>query len=178
MEENENEIKFDQLMMKINIGKYQFLASSRKFAFFPKGILIIHNNEMFFYDFIKYSRHFITTTTKEFGDDNFGVYLGRLRNNKFYMCRKNVTLIYQFNDDDFTIKLLNRINIILYSLGEIEDNVYIDRKDEYMYIWKELKPIYKKHQLIFYIINTIFVLFLYLLLFNFNKILVYTIIIL
>ena len=177
MEENENEIKFEQLIMKINIGEYPFVFSSGKIIFFKKGILIIHKNEMCFYDFINYSRHFIMTMPKEFGDDTY-TKLGRLRNNKFYMCTKDETLIYQFNDDDFTIKLLNRINIILYSLGEIEDNVYIDRKDEYMYIWKELKPIYKKHQKIFYIINTIFVLFLYLLLFNFNKVLVYTIIIL
>jgi hypothetical protein len=117
------------------------------------------------------------TMPKEFGDDTY-TKLGRLRNNKFYLCTKDETFIYQFNDDDFTIKLLNRINIMLFSLQEIEDNVYIDRKDEYMYIWKELKPIYKKHQFIFHIINSIFDLFLYLLLFNFNKILVYTIIIL
>ena len=176
MEENENEIKFDQLMMKINIGKYQFLASSRKFAFFPKGILIIHNNEMFFYDFIKFSRHFIMMIPKEFGDDKY-IGLGRLRNNKFYMYTKNETLIYQFNDD-FKINLLKKINIVLYFLKEIDDNVYINTYKEYIYIWKELKPIYKKHQLILYILNTIFVLFLYLLLFNFNKVLVYTIIIL
>ena len=68
MEKNENEIKFDQLMMKINIGEYPFLAYSGKIIFFKKGILIIHNNEMIFYDFIKFSRHFIMTITKELGD--------------------------------------------------------------------------------------------------------------
>ena len=177
MENNENEIKFDQLMMKINIGEYPFITYPGKIIFLNKGILIIHNNEIFFYDFIKYSRHFIMTITKEFGDNNY-TGLGRLKNNKFYMYTENETLIYQFNDDDFTIKLLKRINISLFHLREIDDNVYIHTKDEYMYIWKELKPIFKKNQLIFYIMNTIFVLFLYLLLFNFNKILVYTIIIL
>ena len=87
MEENENEIKFDQLIMKINIGEYPFVFSSGKIIFFPKGILIIHKNEMFFYDFIKYTRHFIMTIPKEFEDCNY-TKIERLSNNKFYMCRE------------------------------------------------------------------------------------------
>ena len=171
IEKDEHEIKFEQLIMKINIGKYPLLAYIGKILFLSKGILIIHNKEMFLYDYIKYSRHFLMTMPKEF-EDNIFIKLGQLRNNKFYMCTKNETFIYQFNDD-FTIKLLKKINENLYSLQEIEDNIYINSIDEYMYIWKELKPIFKEDQLIFDIINTIFVffLFIFLLLLNFNDVL-------
>ena len=128
---------------------------------------------MFLYDYIKYSKHYLMTIPKEYGDD---IKLGRLRNNKFYMSTKNETFIYQFNND-LSIKLVNRINVNLNPLTEIEDNIYINSTVNYLYIWKELKQIFKKNQLIFYILNTIFVLFLYLCLSSLGKV-VYTIIIL
>ena len=98
---------------------------------------------MFLYDYIKYYKHYLMTIPKEYGDD---IKLGRLRNNKFYMSTKNETFIYQFNDD-FSIKLVNRINVNLNPLTEIEDNIYIDSAVNILYIWKELKPIFKKNQL-------------------------------
>ena len=48
MANNENEIKFDQLMMKINIGEYRLISYPGKIIFLNKGILIIHKNEMVF----------------------------------------------------------------------------------------------------------------------------------
>ena len=171
---DEDQIKFAQLLIKLNIGRYSFLEDVRKIFLLSNGILIIHNNKMFLYDYIKYYKHYLMTIPKEYGND---IKLGRLRNNKFYMSTKNETFIYQFNDD-FSIKLVNRINVNLNPLTEIEDNIYINSASDYLYIWKELKPIFKKNQLIFYILNTIFVLFLYLSLASLGKVIVYTIIIL
>lgn len=178
---DENEIekkKFEQLIMKIHVGKYFLASQVNKIIFLKKGILIVYNKEMLFYDYIKLSKHILMPITKEFGNYN-SIQLGELKNNKFFMCTQNETFIYQLNDD-FTIKLLNRLNINLFNLVEIEDNIYLNKKRNYMFIWKELKSIYKKNQLLFYVLNAIFVLFfaLGLFLLNFNKITVFTVIIL
>ena len=168
---DEKEIKFHQLMMRINIAKDQFLESRGKQILLSKGILAIINNKMFFYDYIKFSKILIMKIPKEYGRI---IQLGELRNNKFYICSQKETYIYQLNDD-LTIKLLNRINTNLFSLQEIDDNVYVGATNGYIYIWKKLRFIPKPNFITLAIFSLIFLFIQDFFLHNLNSVLYYTI---
>ena len=84
------------------------------------------------------------------GKNNFR--FSKLLNDKFCIYYPKETRVYQFNNEDFTVTLLKRINVHLSNLIEIDDNVFINTTDNYFYIWKKLKPIYKWDQMSFIIL--------------------------
>ena len=170
---NEDIIKYDQLITKIEIGKFNFGASDRKIIILSKGLLIVHNKEIVFYDFKRYQRRTIIKLTKEKED----IELSKLLNDKFCLYSNDETLIYQFNNNNFSATLLKRINVNLKKLIEIEKDKYINITQYYYYIWTDLRPIFKSNQIFFYIIDILIAIFIRTLLIKYGKILTYVIII-
>ena len=78
--------------------------------------------------------------------------ISKLLDDKFCIYSPYETRIYQFNNKDFTITLLKRINVNLKNLIEIENDIYINIVDNYFYVWKKLKSIYKWNSIIFIIL--------------------------
>ena len=49
------ELKFNQLITKINIGKFTIFESTQRILFLSKGILIAHKEAIYFYEYKRYS---------------------------------------------------------------------------------------------------------------------------
>ena len=156
MAKNEKELKFNQLVTKIIIGKFTIFEDQGRIIFLSKGILIAENESINFYDYKRYSRTFIMPINKK---DKRYFKFSKLLNDKFCIYSPNETKIYQFNKKDFTVTLLKTININLNKLIEIDDNLFINIKDYYFYIWKKLKPIFKWNSIGFIILIMLLNLF-------------------
>ena len=170
MEEKEKMLNFKQLVTKINIGKFTRYENKQRVVFLSSGILIAHNKEIIFYNYKNYSKKLIMKIKPE---DKDYIKISKLLNDKFYMCTKNNSYIYQFNNRDFTISLVKKININLRNLIELEQNLFANYTDKYLYIWEKskIKSIYRKDDIIFWIINLLIIMCLNRLLKNFRFIL-------
>ena len=148
MIKNEKELIFQQLITKIGVCNFPSYVNNRRVIFLSKGILIAHNDKINFYDFKRYSKTFIKSIKEE---DKKYIKISKLLDDKFCICTKNESFIYQFNNDDFTITLLKTINVDLNYLKELEKDVYINNTEKYIYIWKQLKSVFKYDDKIFFI---------------------------
>ena len=157
MDKNEKELKFNQLVTKMIIGKFTIFEEQRRIIFLSKGILIAENDSINFYDYKKYSRTLIMPINKK---DKKYFKFSKLLNDKFCIYSPSETKIYQFNKKDFTVTLLKTINVNLNKLIEIDDNLFINITDYYFYIWKKLKSIFKWNSISFIILITLLNLFL------------------
>ena len=137
---NKNEIQFNQLVLNVELGKYNTFQKNERILYLSKGLLIAINKELIFYDYNKFSRTLIMTFTNK---ENLFMKISKLLDDKFCIYTPTETKIYQFNNDNFSITLLKKINLNLVSLIEIEKNVFINITEKNIYIWKELKPIIK-----------------------------------
>ena len=149
MEENEKKLKFNQLMTKIIIGRFALFESRYRTLFLSKGILIAEKEAIYFYDYKKYSKTFIMFIDKE---EKRNFRFSKLLNDKYCIYSLDETKIYQFNNKDYTVTLLQTINVNLKKLIEIDDNKFINITYNYFYIWKKLKSIYKCDQMLFIIL--------------------------
>ena len=140
MIKNEKDLSFQQLITKIDVCNFQSYVNNRRVIFLSKGILIAHNDKINFYDFKKYSKTFIKSIKEE---DKKYIKISKLLDDKFCICTKNGSFIYQFNNDNFTIILLKMINVDLNYLKELEKDVYINSTEKFIYIWKQLKSVFK-----------------------------------
>ena len=140
MQNSKEELNFNQLILRIKIGKFDNCKTHHKIIFLSKGILTIDKNNIIFYDFQKYSKRFVGFINEE---DEGDIEISKLLNDKFCIYTPKETLIYQFNNENFTITLLSRININLFNLKEMEENLYINTRSYYIYVWKKLKPIFR-----------------------------------
>ena len=156
MNKNEKELKFNQLVTKMIIGKFTIFEDQRRIIFLSKDILIAENESINFYDYKKYSRTLIMPINKK---DKKYFKFSKLLNDKFCIYLPNETKIYQFNKKDFTVTLLKTINVNLNKLIEIDDNLFINITDYYFYIWKKLKPIFKWNSISFIILIMLLNLF-------------------
>lgn len=114
MHKNGKELKFNELITKINIGKFTIFESKYRVLFLSKGILIAHNEAIYFYDYKRYSKKFIMKINQK-GKNNFR--FSKLLNDKFCIYYPKETRVYQFNNEDFTVTLLKRINVHLSNLN-------------------------------------------------------------
>lgn len=143
MDGNGKELKFNQLITKINIGKFTIFESTQRILFLSKGILIAHKEAIYFYEYKRYSRTLIMLINQK---DRKNFRFSKLLNDKFCIYSPWETKIYQFNNEDFSITHLKTINVNLRKLIEVDDNVFINITDNYFYIWKKLKSIFKWDQ--------------------------------
>ena len=148
MIKNEKDLSFQQLITKIDVCNFQSYVNNRRVIFLSKGILIAHNDKINFYDFKKYSKTFIKSIKEE---DKKYIKISKLLDDKFCLYTKNESFIYQFNNDDFTITLLKIINVDLNYLKELEKDIYINSSGKYIYIWKQLKSVFKYDDKILFI---------------------------
>ena len=65
MDINEKELKFNQLVTKIIIGKFTILENRNRIIFLSKGILIAENEAIYFCDYKRYSRKLIMLIKKK-----------------------------------------------------------------------------------------------------------------
>ena len=140
MLQKEDEIKFNQLILNFELGKYNSFEKNQRVIFLSKGFLVSLNNGIFFYDYSKFSKTLIISFNEK---EKLFTKISKLLDDKFCVYTLNETLIYQFNNEDFSVTLLKRINLNLISLIEIEKNVFINTTEKNMYIWKELKSVIK-----------------------------------
>ena len=150
----ENEIKFNQIVLNVELGKFNSYERNQRIIYLSKGLLIALSNEIIFYDYKKFSKKFIMSINKK---DKFHMKISKLLDDRFCIYTQNETLIYQFNNDDFTVTLLKKINLNLMYLTEVEKNVFINATNKNIYIWKELKPVIKSDQYIFISLNILIV---------------------
>jgi len=150
----ENEIKFNQIVLNVELGKFNSYERNQRIIYLSKGLLIALSNEIIFYDYKKFSKKFIMSINKK---DKFYMKISKLLDDRFCIYTQNETLIYQFNNDDFTVTLLKKINLNLMYLTEVEKNVFINATNKNIYIWKELKPVIKSDQYIFISLNILIV---------------------
>ena len=54
-----NEIKFNQLVLNVDLGLYNTYEKSQRIVYLSKGLLIVLNNELIFCDYNKFSRNVI-----------------------------------------------------------------------------------------------------------------------
>ena len=130
---NKNEIQFNQLVLNVELGKYNTFQKNERIIYLSKGLLIAINKELIFYDYNKFSRTLIMTFTNK---ENLFMKISKLLDDKFCIYTPTETKIYQFNNDNFSITLLKKINLNLVSLIEIEKNVFINITEKNIYIWK------------------------------------------
>ena len=140
MKSQKNEIKFNQLVLNVDLGLYNTYEKSQRIVYLSKGLLIVLNNELIFCDYNKFSRNVIMSFNNK---EKLFIKISKLLDDKFCIYTRNETFIYQFNNDKFTVTLLKKINLNLISLLEIEKDVFINITEKNIYIWKELKPIIK-----------------------------------
>ena len=157
MKEKEKMLHFEQLVTKINIGKFTGRENVQRVIFLSSGIVIAHNNEIIFYNYKNYSKTLIMKIESE--DKNY-IKISKLLNDKFYVGTKNNSYIYQFNNRDSTISLLKKINVNLENLFELEENLFANYTNEYLYIWRKskIRSIYRKNDIIFLIISFLIIL--------------------
>ena len=135
-----NEIKFNQLVLNVDLGLYNTYEKNQRIIYLSKGLLIVLNNELIFCDYNKFSRNVIMSFNNK---EKLFIKISKLLDDKFCIYTRNETFIYQFNNDKFTVTLLKKINLNLISLLEIERDLFINITEKNIYIWKELKPIIK-----------------------------------
>ena len=58
---NKNEIQFNQLVLNVELGKYNTFQKNERILYLSKGLLIAINKELIFYDYNKFSRTLIMT---------------------------------------------------------------------------------------------------------------------
>ena len=150
MLQNEKELNFKQLIYIIDLGKFTEDERKQRIIFLSKGILIAFKEKILFYDYKRFSKIFIKSIDKK---DMPYIKISKLLDDRFCIYTLNETLIYQFNNEDYTITLLNRINVDLNSLKEIEKNIFINVAGNHIYFWKELKPIFKDDNMLITILN-------------------------
>ena len=144
MLKNEKELNFKQLIYIIDLGEFTIEEKKERIIFLSKGILIAFKEKILFYDYQRFSKTFIKSIDKK--DISF-IKISKLLDDRFCIYTLNETLIYQFNNEDYTITLLKRINVNLDSLKEIEKDIFINVAGNHIYFWKELKSIYKDDNL-------------------------------
>ena len=150
MLENQNDFNYQQLILKINLGTFNELENKERIIFLSKGILIALNYEIIFYDYKRYCKKVIKTMDKK---EKEYIKFSKLLDDRFCIHTLDESSIYQFNNDDFTITCIKKLNINLNSLIEIEKDIFINKTDKYIYFWKKLKPIYKSDQMAFLSLN-------------------------
>lgn len=153
MLKNEKELNFKQLIYIIDLGEFTIEEKKERIIFLSKGILIAFKEKILFYDYQRFSKTFIKSIDKK--DISF-IKISKLLDDRFCIYTLNETLIYQFNNEDYTITLLKRINVNLDSLKEIEKDIFINVAGNHIYFWKELKSIYKDDNLFITILNIFF----------------------
>ena len=146
MEENETELKFNQLITKIIIGRFTFEEMRDRIIFLSKGILIAEKDAIYFYEYERYSKKFIMLLNEK---DKKNFRFSKLLNDKFCIYSPGETKIYQFNNKDFTATLVKKINVNLKNLIEMDDGIFINITENYFHIWKKLQSIYKWDQMSF-----------------------------
>ena len=146
MKKNGKELIFNQLITEINFGKFKFDDNEKRIAFLSKGIVVALSDKIIFYDFKKLSQTFIQSINEK---DKEYLHISKLLNDKFCIYTRDETLIYQLNNKDFSVTLLKKINVNLVDLFELEKDKYVNVTKKYLYIWKELKSIFKPALIIF-----------------------------
>ena len=126
------------------------LKKKKELLFLSKGILIALSNEIIFYDYKRYCKKVIKAIDKK---EKAYLKFSKLLDDRFCIHTLNESSIYQFNNEDFTITFLKKINVNLNSLIEIEKDIFINTTDKHIYFWKKLKPIYKSDQMVFISLN-------------------------
>ena len=65
MDINGKDLKFNQLITKINIGKFTIFESKYRVLFLTKGVLIAHNEAIYFYDYKRYFKTFVLSINQK-----------------------------------------------------------------------------------------------------------------
>ena len=99
MKENEKELKFNQLITKIIIGRFKTNENRHRIIFLSKGILIAEKDVIYFYEYERYSKKFIMLLNEK---EKKNFCFSKLLNDKFCIYSPGETKIYQFNNKDFT----------------------------------------------------------------------------
>ena len=61
----ENEIKFNQIVLNVELGKFNSYERNQRIIYLSKGLLIALSNEIIFYDYKKFSKKFIMSINKK-----------------------------------------------------------------------------------------------------------------